>query len=576
MRNKIDMALPPQDAFVNPWNDDGFALLAEPAFIWRHVNGGTIRGFAASAHEEISAKIEAAVRRTLRTKVLSAPIEYETLPVQLTDPNFRRAGVVMKDRMLLNGASGFRSINTYRRENSEHIAKTDAAMESYFTACRSENLTRRLPVFPDALDPHCVFVIECRNTFNYFHFITESLCQLVLLDDIEFSGDIVFTFPNKEEKHRPFIESFVTALFPELAGRVHYNRKPLEFERAITAYDLLSLFPFAPDFMFQELPDADDVHIFNRDTNSIGALWRIIAANGYSSALRGLRQRALNAIEGQDFSHLPTRFFVGRDDRASRARAMAGQEQLFRHLEMFDFGFIVFEGLTPLEQIAIMARAEMMVSCHGAGFTNMLFANPEAYVIEVGTLQTAQHRWTDFWPLAHLAQCTYVNFFADFNADDPLREPNFATDGIVPVAASEQAVAQIMSFVVSVLGQLPTMRSHRLLSELGRSLFAVGLVERTLELLALHKGLVADHSDLSILKADCHKHLDEPKSELVALDAAYKADRSNWQVLIRIIWCANRCERPQVIRWALSLLKNDFPDRHEAFVGNHEWIRHVA
>ena len=90
------------------------------------------------------------------------------------------------------------------------------------------------------------------------------------------------------------------------------------------------------------------------------------------------------------------------------------------------------------------------------------------------------------------------------------------------------------------------------------------------------EALVARSATLCLVKADCHKALGETKSELVALDGAFKADPSRWQTLIRIIWCANNCDRPQVIRWALSRLKADFPDRHAAFVGDHDWIRYVA
>ena len=94
--------------------------------------------------------------------------------------------------------------------------------------------------------------------------------------------------------------------------------------------------------------------------------------NAVSSALIALRRRALRAVAGGNYDHLPQRFFVGRDERQSRARHMEGEDLLFEHLQLFDFEYVVFESLAPLEQIALMARAEMMVSYHGAGFTNML------------------------------------------------------------------------------------------------------------------------------------------------------------------------------------------------------------
>ena len=255
---------------------------------------------------------------------------------------------------------------------------------------------------------------------------------------------------------------------------------------------------------------------------------------------------------------------------------MEGEDLLFDHLKLFGFEYVVFENLSPLEQVALMANAEMMISYHGAGFTNMLFANPDAYVVEIGTLQTAQARWGDFWPLANAAQCRYVNFFADFNNENPLIEPKFSNDGIVPVFLAERGTAQVMAFVVTVLGQYPTLNSVASLEDTARKALQVGAGDHAVKLLEQHADLVRDNAKLCLLQADCHKQQDEPKSELIALDRAFKADPTRWQTLVRMVWCANRCQRPQVIRWALSRLKMDFPQRHDAFLGNHEWVRYIA
>jgi hypothetical protein len=206
----------------------------------------------------------------------------------------------------------------------------------------------------------------------------------------------------------------------------------------------------------------------------------------------------------------------------------------------------------------------------------MLFAGPQASVIEIGTLQTAQFRWGDFWPFAHASGCRYVNFFGDYNKDNPLVEPKFGSDGIVPVLLSEKATGQVMAFVVTLLGQYPKLTSTKTLAELAQQVFQVGAYTQADGLLEAHADLVAGNAQLCLLKADCHKALSEPKSELVALDLAYKADPKRWQTLVRMIWCANHCDRPQVIRWALARLQADFPERHAAFLGNHEWVRYIA
>ncbi|QFT58253.1 hypothetical protein FIU94_05395 [Sulfitobacter sp. THAF37] len=576
LRNKIELQLPPDALFLNPWADPGFSVLWQPEFIWRPMPRAVIEGFAASAHEEINRKITSFLSVTKKQKVFREALEFNAVPALLEQASFRKSYVMASDRLLLSGAAGTRLINRYRWENEDADPAVDITLEAFLAGCREANEARQLPVISDVLDPEMPFAVECRNTFNFYHFLTEALPQLTVLDGLAFQGDIYFHFPNSEEKHRPFTEAFVEALFPEYAGRVFFERAPKEYARVLTAYDFNGGHAQMPEKMLDGIMSfappglVEDEDWLNTRHNAT------LAMNSVSSMLLALRSRALAAIEGEEFPHLPKRFFVGRDSRQSRERHMAGEDLLFEHLSLFGFEYVVFENLHPIEQIALMARAEVMISYHGAGFANMLFADPGAYVIEIGTLQTAQFRWGDFWPLAHASQCRYINFFADFNTEDPLSEPHFSKDGIVPVALSERAVAQIMAFVVSVLGHVPELKSVDAVGRLARELLQAGAADRAVAVLEKHAKLVIEDVELCLLQADCHKELDEPKSELVALDKAFKADTARWRTLIRIIWCANRVERPQVIRWALSRLKSDFPERHDAFVKNHEWVRYVA
>jgi hypothetical protein len=576
LRNKIELNFPPDALFLNPWEDPGFRLLLEPEFIWRPMPAATIEGFAVSAHKEINKKITSFLAATKRQKVFRKAIEFGAVPVVLQRASFRKSYIMVSDRLLLSGASGTRLINRYRWDNEDADFDVEMKLELYLSECRTQNAKKELPVYSGILEPDVHFAVECRNTFNFYHFITESLPQLTLLDNLDFQGNIYFHFPNAEEKQRPFAEAFVAALFPEYEGRVFFERAPKDYDTVLTAYDFVGSHAQMPPEFLDGLADYAPEEIVRDDKLLNIRSSSVLAMNSVSSMLLALRARALSAIEGQDFSHLPKRFFVGRDTRQSRERHMAGEDFLFDHLSLFDFGYVVFENLHPLEQIALMANAEMMISYHGAGFANMLFANPQAYVIEIGTLQTAQYRWGDFWPLANASQCKYINFFADFQTEDPLSEPDFANDGIVPVAISEKAVSQIMAFVVTVLGHTPQLKSAGSLIGLARQLLQVGAGDRAVKLLEQHALLVNDDVDLCLLKADCHKQQDEPKSELLALDQAFKADPMRWQTLVRIIWCANRCDRPQVIRWALSRLKSEFPERYSVFVENHQWVRYIA
>jgi hypothetical protein len=572
LRNKIDLAAEPDTVFLNPWREDGLKLLEHPAFYWREMPRTVIDGFAVSDHPQINAQIRAHVATVKRHRRFKTPIEINTAPAVLERASFRKSHVMVGEKLVLSGASTTRLFNSFRGDTPEAQIEGDRMLTEYLTRCRTLNAGKRIAIENTFIEPDLDFAIECRNTFNYYHFITEALSQLCVLDDVGFQGDIFFHFPNQEDKQGSFAKQFVEALFPEYTGRIFFERAPKYYDIVLTSFDFTGAMGQVPEAVLEKLAR---IAPSGSALNSIEFL-PVLAMNAVGTGLRALRARALQAIEKHDFSHLPKRFFVGRGQTQSRARPLAGQDLLLEHLLHFGFEYVVFEDLSPLEQVALMARAEIMVSYHGAGFANMLFAASGAYVIELGTLQTAQFRWADFWPVAQASGCRYLSFFADFNSDNPQSIPQFATDGIAPTAVSAKAVAQIMSFIATVLGQVPVIPDANTLAVLGRRVLRAGATHQAIDLLAKHQGMVPGNLDLCLLLADCHKALDEPKSELLALESAFKADETRWQTLIRMIWCANRIGRPQVIRWALARLAADFPRRHDAFVTNHDWVRFLA
>ncbi|MFN7225598.1 MAG: glycosyltransferase family 61 protein, partial [Paracoccaceae bacterium] len=174
-----------------------------------------------------------------------------------------------------------------------------------------------------------------------------------------------------------------------------------------------------------------------------------------------LRSRALKALNGHDFRHLPKRFYIARSPGHARMRQMRGEAALTDLLDAFGFARIHFEDLAPLEQIALMAQAEVMVSPHGAGFANMLFANPKATVIEIGTLQTVQSRWADFWPVANASGCRYVSFVADHDTPTPSDVPDFAATGISAAHLTDRGLGRVMAFVASLCGHPPRLSHSR-------------------------------------------------------------------------------------------------------------------
>ena len=571
--NKITFHQAPDGLILNPFGGEGFEMLQQPDFFWRPRPRAQIHGFAASEHPEMNEKIEAHLALTRKHRSFKQAIEVKCAPVFLRDVWFKKSFVTTGGKCLVNGASGSRLLNHYCWKNETQDFDPEQALVDYFHNCQAENAGKTAPLVATALPSETAFAIECRNTFNYFHFISEALCQLTLVAEAGVQGPIYFHYPNSNDKTRLFAFAFIEALFPELADRVIFERAPFHHAEVVLPYS------FGPSYYHLPVTQSAELDAFTPSKT----LWKgrvatrashgILAMNSVDSTLYALRARGLQAIAGMDFSHLPRRFWVGREEGQARPRHMKGENEIFDLLGLFGFQHVAFENLTPLEQIALMANAEVMISYHGAGFANMLFAAPETYVIELGTLQTATTRWGDFWRLANASQCHYVSFFADYNSKTPLADPVFATDGIVPVHLSPSGLAQVMSFVVSLLGQPPALTRVEDVRRVAAQLVQVGAP--TQARMVIEQNPHATESDLStcLTLSECCEALDDRTGQLAALYSAYRIDPSRWQTLVSVIWCARALSDLETVRAALDVFRDSFPEQFHNFSKDRPWIK---
>jgi hypothetical protein len=561
----------PQDLILNPFTDPGILALEKPDYIWRPCQSAKILGFSASEHPEVSEKIDAFIARTQRHRVFAQPVEFNTFPVLMDDVSVQKSYLTAKGKSPISGSAGIRLLNRYCFEGSSPGFDAEAALMAFFNTPSGPEVA--FPQLTKPLSIDTAFVIEARNTFNYFHFLTETLGQLCLVEEAGVHGPIYIHYPNPDEKTGAFCRAYIDALFPELADRVVFQRAPAKHSCAVTPYNFLASFYFLPEAERAGIDGLAPSDFYWKGPRATRVSHAVLKQNSVDSILFKLRDRALRAIEGKDFSHLPRRFWVSREDEKSRSRPMRGEAELVELLGLFGFETVMFERLSPLEQIAIMANAEVMISYHGAGFANMLFASPKSCVIEVGTLQTAVWRWGDFWRLAHVSQCRYVSFFADFNKADPLAEPSFNEESIVPVHLSTKGRAQVMSFLVSLLGHHPVLQRLEDLRCVVGQMVSLGADDRAVELLTKNETLAKSDADLCLLRADCHRRQFEHNAEFLALLDAWAADGSRWQTLVRMIWYGRRANSTKIVDWALGLLGADFPDRHMAFIKSAEWVR---
>ena len=119
------------------------------------------------------------------------------------------------------------------------------------------------------------------------------------------------------------------------------------------------------------------------------------------------------------------RIFVSR--RHASERRLANEVDVERFLRGYAFETCIPEDLSLREQVALFSEAAIVVSPHGAGFTNMLFAPPGLVVVDM--IEPGMFDWTYvFWTMAEELGHEYWYLVAE-----SVPRPGRRHDALVPL-----------------------------------------------------------------------------------------------------------------------------------------------
>ncbi|TQS73341.1 glycosyltransferase family 61 protein [Rhodobacteraceae bacterium] len=571
VNDKIEYKLPPEDFFFTAGVDRSLCLLQTPEWLWRPQAPARISGFALSKFAQINTTITAKIEMTKGARKFTRPIEFNTVPAVLENAQFVKWAVNLGGRWLLNGAAGTRLRNRYAWRNKDEGERQTVA---HFAALSGENSPVHLPERAPMPPLSVPVALELRNGFNFYHFVSETLPMLAVLEPVAHGRDVYLHYDGTPP--RPFMRAFIEALFPDLAARVKFVETPARYDRVISCYNFEHFYFQSPEHVMASFNEHAPKSWAWTDRRADGAVLGTLNMNAMDVGLRLLREKARQAIEGHDFSYLPRRFWVSRENGDARSRQMKNEEAMIAALRPFGFEVVHFEHLSPLEQIAIMANADIMASYHGAGFANMLWAGPQARIIEIGTLQTATIRWGMFLPLAHASGCQYICAFADHNTRTPQRAPDYDADGLVPVAIYPPAIAALGLFVAALSGALPQDLGRRDLEQLSRMLLEAEEFAALKSLLEGQKpGKLKASPDLLRAMVRACDEEDDPEGAFVALKLLWACDKTSHGPVERLAWLSRRFELQSDLHRYLSDYEAHFPDRFTAFVGRAPWFGKV-
>ena len=406
------------------------------------------------------------------------------------------------------------------------------------------------------------FVIIARNFRNYYHFITEALIQLELVDQLKHHrGKIVLVSFGKEQSG--FCEKLIEDFYPDLKPRVSFVFGKYQSEKAILPLQSYTQYFYGP--MSEEI-DVTNV-LPNRDQWGVGPnisnfTQAVILQNSFESTLLRFHKRVTKLIKDDETPDLPKRVWIGRNEDSVRSRTMANGDLLFSRLKQIGFKEVFLEDLQPIEQAALFRSAEIVVGQHGAGFTNMMFSTSKTLFIEIGNFLSVKNRSWDWDQFTFVFGCRYLKFIGDIHEDEVVNvKENFAS--ILPISLSEKAVDVITDVIRLNLNMNPEYAdTYSLLNALVQC-DEWKHVERMIA--QLREDQYVDVPQLLLCLADWQIYNQDYDDAIESLQTAGFLDVGKQEILLRKIEIARLTKDNDLTTKLLMDAGRLFPDRIKRF-----------
>lgn len=177
------------------------------------------------------------------------------------------------------------------------------------------------------------WILECWSP-NYFHWLIYHLPKIALLQDCGLDDCIIL--PEKNGLY-PFIE---------------------------TSLELLGVKPANLPRLRSSILHVDELTVVGMDKFPV-------------SRLRQVRDK----LVGKPYGTAHRKIFISRN-KAARRR-LENEEELWNVVRDFGYEKVIMEAFSFREQIDLMSDTAAILSLHGAGLANMLFAPPGTHIIEI-------------------------------------------------------------------------------------------------------------------------------------------------------------------------------------------------
>ena len=213
---------------------------------------------------------------------------------------------------------------------------------------------------------------------NYFHWLTELLARLALLEIQGIEYDKLYVPISK-----PFMKQFLIDIWGIDPSKIIVARESIDFIQA----DMLIVPCIVSNLMVSSLDNKSFAGHYNQPI-----------------LMKYVREKILFELKKKtniDVSNFSKRIFISRKD--APFRKILNEDEIFKLFETKGFKRYVLGEMSVIDQILLFYNAEIIVGEHGAGLTNLLFCKANTKVIELFQALIP----IDFWWISRVFDLDY-------------------------------------------------------------------------------------------------------------------------------------------------------------------------
>lgn len=227
------------------------------------------------------------------------------------------------------------------------IILDDMFIDELLWELTKQGIVETLPSFKKIPQPKLIHgkvaVITQAGTWNYYHWMTEVLPKLAMLEQADITYDYLY-LPLDRSYMKETIE--LLGIDHEIIIDPNGLHKCIQADELIVP-SLVCSFCYTPRF-----------------------------------AIDFLRENFIPlAQKSVDHDRFAKRIFISR--RKASSRKIKNEDEVFALFEQYGFVRYNLEELSILEQVMLFYHAEFIAGEHGAGLTNIIFAQRKAHLIEI-------------------------------------------------------------------------------------------------------------------------------------------------------------------------------------------------